>query len=102
MNTEYKYSEQFTKVFAIGDTFIVHGWLMLKGVDAGEYAVVNSDDSGVWMRRVLKSRKLSKKKVGHLRSDLFGSLNCYLRGDLNGIQLTKASQVEIIKKVKQN
>ena len=95
MNTEYKYSHHFLKAFAVGDRFIVHGWLMLKGIDEGEYEVVDSGERGVFMRKVLKSGKLSKKKVGHLRSDLFGSLNCYLRGDLNGIQLTKASQIEV-------
>jgi hypothetical protein len=96
----YEY-DQLRSLFTKGDRFRVHGWIMLKGVDEGDYEVVEStlDDSATKFVKLLSSGKLSSKKPLHFRKiDLLGSLDTYLRGDNNGIELLKSNHVPIISK----
>jgi hypothetical protein len=67
----------------IGDIILVHGFIMLKGLkDNCKYTVVQEDDIS-W------TFKKGKSLVRHRKSDVYGSIGCFERGDNNGIEILK-------------
>ena len=92
---QYSYDD-LDKLFNKGDKFRVHGWIMLKGVDDGDYEVTSSDSDTTTFGKITKSGKVAEKKSRFYKKDLFGRLTTYLRGDNNGIQLLECSGVPII------
>lgn len=61
----------------------VHGFVMLKGLDEGDYRVSKVDDISYWF-----TKPRGKKVVcRHYKSSVESSINCYSKGSLNGIEI---------------
>jgi hypothetical protein len=66
-----------------GAIILVHGWVMLKGLDSDFYKVISQDDYSYTF-----AKKNGKKPVcRHYKSDIEGKIACHQRGDNNGIEI---------------
>ena len=63
----------------------VHGFVMLKGLDAGDYVVCEVDDISYSFRKP----KGKKVVCRHYKNSVEGPIKCFERGDSNGIEILK-------------
>ena len=67
-----------------GTIIHVHGFVMLKGLNQGKYKVLRQDEFSY----TFSKPKGNKAICRHYKSSVDGSIECYNRGDNNGIEVT--------------
>lgn len=72
MNTELK----------LNAAIKVHGFIMLKGLEQGNYIVTEIDNFSYTFKKA-KGKKLCR----HYKSSIEGAIKCFERGDNNGIKV---------------
>jgi hypothetical protein len=66
-----------------GTVIKVHGWVMLKGLEEGMYRIISQDN----ISYTFAKPKGTKAICRHYKSSVDGKLECFNRGDLNGIEV---------------
>jgi hypothetical protein len=66
-----------------GQVIRVHGWIMLKGLEQGLYKIISQDDFSYTFAKHRGSKAICR----HYKSSVDGSVTCFERGDLNGIEI---------------
>jgi hypothetical protein len=66
-----------------GTLIYVHGWIMLKGLDAGAYVIMHQDEFSY----TFKKPKGKKAICRHYKSSVDAKVICHERGDNNGIEV---------------
>lgn len=68
-----------------GTIIKIHGWIMLKGLEQGLYKILSQDEFSY----TFSKPKGNKPICRHYKSSVNGKLECFNRGDLNGIEIIK-------------
>jgi hypothetical protein len=66
-----------------GTTIHVHGWVMLKGLNQGLYKVLSQDETSYTFAKANGRKAICR----HYKNSVHGSIDCFNRGDNNGIQI---------------
>lgn len=76
-----------------GTIILVHGFVMLKGLDGGNYYYVTDvDDRSITFAKTGKRGlppRLTAKRIRHRKWDILGCIEYHNRGDKNGIEIIK-------------
>jgi hypothetical protein len=67
----------------IGTKIQVHGWIMLKGLNQGLYKILSQDNFSYTFSKINGKKAICR----HYINSIHNSINCYNRGDNNGIQV---------------
>jgi hypothetical protein len=72
------------KTLELGAIINVHGFVMLKGLNANGIYIVSGIDSFSYTFRKINGKK---DICRHYKISVEGAINCFNRGDFNGIEL---------------
>lgn len=66
-----------------GTIIRIHGWIMLKGLENGIYKITSQDNFSYTFSKAKGSKAICR----HYKTSVDSKVECFNRGDLNGIEI---------------